>query len=49
MVALIGCFVDEIMFSSSILVSFLYAVMILNYDHAHNRHTRVEGKYGLGV
>ena len=31
------------LFSSAIMVAFVYAVMILSSDHAQNRHTRMEG------
>ena len=32
------------LFSSALLIAFVNAMMKLNYEHALNRHTRVEGR-----
>ena len=31
-------------FTSYLLLAFVYGMIKLNYDHAINRHTRVEGR-----
>ena len=44
--AVVGCCVDESLFSSSLLITSVYPMMILMSYHTHNRHIRV--KIGLG-
>ena len=40
--------VDYPLFSFDILISFVYAIMILNSDHVHNRQTRGKGAVVVG-
>ena len=40
--------VDEPLFYSDLLLAFVYATMMLNSEHAHNTHTRGEGRCIVG-
>ena len=44
-VDVIGHCVDETLFSSALMLAFLYEIMILMSDHTHNRHTRGEERW----
>ena len=48
-VAVIGCGVDEPLFYSAILISFVYAMMLLIYLHAQNSQIRGGRYLGRGV
>ena len=41
-------FVDKPVFYSDLLLTIVYAMMILMYEHTHNRHTRGESRWGGG-
>ena len=38
--SVIGYCIDESLFSSALLLAFVYAMIILNSDNAQNRHTK---------
>ena len=44
LVAVVFHFVDEHLFSSDLMIAFVYAIIILNSEHAHNNYTRGEGR-----
>ena len=39
-VDVVGCCVDETLFSSALLITVVYEMMILLSEHAHKRHVR---------
>ena len=38
--ALVGCCVDEPLFASDIMFTFMYSTMIVMFEHTHNRHIK---------
>ena len=47
-VAVVGCCVDEPLFSSALLITIVYVMMILMYEHTHNSHIRGELRWRGG-
>ena len=43
-VAVIGHFFDKPLFSSDLVLVFMYTMMILMSEHTHNRHAMGEGR-----
>ena len=44
LVSVIGCCIDDPLFSLALLLAFVYATMILIPEHAQNRYTMGEGR-----
>ena len=45
-VSVLHCWVDENLFSSALLLTIVYAMMILMSEHTHNIHIRGEWRWG---
>ena len=43
---MVGCFIGDTLFSSDLMLTFVYEMMILIFEHTHNRH--IKGECGEG-
>ena len=44
----VGCFIYEPLFYSDLILTFMYAMMILMSEYTHNRHNKEERRWGGG-